>query len=196
MYSVMNDWLFPSSATCLAALRGCRGGSGWDSETATGARALWRVYEESLHEGRVCSQHGGSRHVSNYRGTTGATGSWSARSVIEWHHKPSNYINRPQLYSTKHKGIASVPHWFSSAIKTERNNISPISEWLFLKSFTDSCKGRVSQWMCWVLTKGYFEQVTTLMWHGKVGWKSEIAFCNIYWIMSSLLFRGMLVLWI
>lgn len=65
-----------------AALRGHGEGPGRDSETTSGARALWGIYEESLHEGRVCSQHGGSRHVPD-RATSS---SWSAWSVTECNH--------------------------------------------------------------------------------------------------------------
>lgn len=85
-YKLINVWclsllyLLPVSA----ALWGCREGPGRDSETTTRARALWGIYEESLHEGRVCSQYGGSGHVPYYRGMARATSSsWSAWSVTE-----------------------------------------------------------------------------------------------------------------
>ena len=82
-YKLINNWLSPLLHVSTA-LWGHREGTGRDPEAATRARALWRIYEEGLHEGRVCAQHGGSRHVPHYRGTAGATSSpRSARSVSE-----------------------------------------------------------------------------------------------------------------
>lgn len=54
----------PTLLPISAALWDYREGPGRDSETASRARTLRGVNEESLHEGYLRSQHGGSWHVS------------------------------------------------------------------------------------------------------------------------------------
>lgn len=114
--------LFCTLLPVSAALWGYREGPGRDSETATREGALWGIYEESLHEGRVCSQHWGSQHVPQRRWTTRATSiSWSTRSVTEWPHRSilrehphfNWHINRAINIQKKMKvSLTSVLHVF------------------------------------------------------------------------------------